>query len=90
LIFLKTKNEIEVMREASRIVAELLDYLGRNIGIGISTADLDRLAHEFIVKKKPSRLSRDTRGTLQPSVHRSMKRLFMGSRVQGSLRLAML
>lgn len=44
----KTDREIEIMREAGRIVAEVLDLLGRKIEPGITTAELDRVAEEFI------------------------------------------
>lgn len=44
----KSDREIEVMREAGRIVAEVLDLLGEHIAPGVSTAELDRLAEAFI------------------------------------------
>jgi len=44
----KTDREIEIMREAGRIVAEVLDLLGRKIEPGITTAELDRIAEDFI------------------------------------------
>jgi methionyl aminopeptidase len=45
---LKSDREIEVMREAGRIVGEVLDLMGRKIAPGITTAELDREAEEYI------------------------------------------
>lgn len=44
----KTDREIEVMREAGRIVGEVLDLLGRHIAPGVTTAELDGIAEEYI------------------------------------------
>jgi methionyl aminopeptidase len=40
------------MREAGRIVCEVLDVLERAVAPGISTAELDRLAYDETVKRK--------------------------------------
>jgi methionyl aminopeptidase len=45
---LKTKEEIEIMRQAGRIVAQTLDMVGENIRPGMTTAELDRLIEDFI------------------------------------------
>lgn len=45
---IKTRDEIECMRESSRIVAEVLRLLGKMIEPGIKLVDLDRIAEEFI------------------------------------------
>lgn len=44
----KTADEIARLREAGRIVAETYEYLRPYVVPGISTAELDRLAEEFI------------------------------------------
>ena len=44
MIILKTPAEIEVMAEASRVVAEVLELLQKEVRPGISTDDLDHLA----------------------------------------------
>lgn len=49
MIFLKTKAEIETMRTANRIVAEILAELRQRVRPGVTTAELDRLAGEMIV-----------------------------------------
>jgi methionyl aminopeptidase len=48
VIFLKTEDEIAKMREAGRIVAGTINRVVAAVRPGISTADLDRVAEEFI------------------------------------------
>ena len=48
MIIRKSQEEIEKMREASRIVAGVLDMLEEHIKPGIRTETLDELAEEFI------------------------------------------
>lgn len=50
MIIRKSKSELEIMREANRIVARVLDRLGEIIRPGISTARLDEEAEELIKK----------------------------------------
>ncbi|WP_297630576.1 type I methionyl aminopeptidase [uncultured Clostridium sp.] len=56
MIFLKNDSEISKMRAAGRIVGETLLLLEKNIKPGISTADLNKIADDFIVSRgaKPS------------------------------------
>lgn len=56
MIILKNDSEIDLMRKAGRIVGETLLLIEENIRPGITTAELDRLAEEFITKQgaKPS------------------------------------
>ncbi len=56
MIVIKSKNEIAMMREAGRIVAEVHQVLREKIKPGVSTADLDAIAYEIITKRgaKPS------------------------------------
>ncbi len=44
----KSEREIEIMREAGRIVAEVLDLIADHIRPGVTTAELDRLAEDHI------------------------------------------
>jgi methionyl aminopeptidase len=44
----KSRAEIERMRQAGRIVAEVLDLIGGELRPGVSTAELDRLAEAHI------------------------------------------
>jgi methionyl aminopeptidase len=51
VIHLKNRDELERMRKASRIVAEVLNRLREAVGPGITTADLDRIAEELTRKR---------------------------------------
>jgi methionyl aminopeptidase len=48
VILLKTKDEIEIMRRAGRVVALTLDMVAEKIQPGMTTGELDRLIEEFI------------------------------------------
>lgn len=48
MIFLKTEDEIELMRAANQLVAATLAEVGRNIRPGVTTTQLDRIADEYI------------------------------------------
>ncbi|MDR1774809.1 MAG: type I methionyl aminopeptidase [Clostridioides sp.] len=50
MIIIKSKKEIELMREAGKIVAETHDILKKAIRPGISTSELDAIAEENIKK----------------------------------------
>ncbi len=47
-IFLKTEDEIELMRHANQLVAKTLAEVGRHIKSGVTTLQLDKVAEEFI------------------------------------------
>lgn len=47
-ISLKTPVEIEKMRVAGRLAAEVLDYIAPFVVPGVTTGELDRLCHEFM------------------------------------------
>lgn len=48
---IKTAAEIALMRDAGRIVCEILDELERMVAPGVTTFELDRLAEELIHQK---------------------------------------
>lgn len=48
MIYLKTDEEIELMREANQLVGKTLAEVAKHIKPGISTLELDRVAEEFI------------------------------------------
>jgi methionyl aminopeptidase len=52
VISLKTPREIEIMRRANIIVAEVLQELKEKISPGITTLELDAVAEERTLKKK--------------------------------------
>jgi methionyl aminopeptidase len=47
MIFLKSMREIEIMRSANLIVAEVLSELRQRVRPGVTTAELDRLGEEL-------------------------------------------
>ena len=47
-VSIKSSQEIELMREAGRILASVHQELGKNIRPGMSTMDIDRLGEEMI------------------------------------------
>ena len=47
-IFLKTEDEIELMREANQLVGKTLGELAKHIKPGVTTLQLDKIADEFI------------------------------------------
>ena len=48
MIFLKTAEEIELLRESNQLVGKTLGELAKHIRPGVSTLELDRIAEEFI------------------------------------------
>lgn len=48
MIYLKTDEEIEILRENNFLVSETLAEVGRHVKPGISTLELDRIAEDFI------------------------------------------
>jgi methionyl aminopeptidase len=48
-IIIKTPEEIEKMRVAGRLAADVLEMIGEHVKPGISTEQLDRICHDFIV-----------------------------------------
>lgn len=48
MILIKTKKEIELIRESCRIVAETLQLVKSNVKPGITTLELDQIAEDYI------------------------------------------
>jgi len=48
-IAIKTSGQIEGMRVAGRLAAEVLDFIEPHVRPGVTTAALDRLCHDYIV-----------------------------------------
>lgn len=48
-IKIKTPQEIDKMRVAGRLTAEVLDFIAPYVKAGISTGELDKLCHDYIV-----------------------------------------
>lgn len=52
MISLKSAREIEIMRQANVIVAEILQQLKEKVAPGVMTLELDKVAEELTLKKK--------------------------------------
>ncbi|HHB12263.1 MAG TPA: type I methionyl aminopeptidase [Chromatiales bacterium] len=48
-IHIKTPEEIEKMRIAGRLAAEVLEMIGTHVRPGVTTGELDRICHDYIV-----------------------------------------
>jgi methionyl aminopeptidase len=48
-IQLKTDAEIQAMRVAGRLAAEVLDYITPHVRPGVTTGEIDRLCHDYMV-----------------------------------------
>lgn len=48
-VSVKTSDEIEKMRIAGRLAAEVLQMIGPHVEPGVTTGELDRICHDYIV-----------------------------------------
>jgi len=48
-IIIKTPEEIEKMRIAGRLAAEVLEMIEPHVKLGVTTEELDRICHDYIV-----------------------------------------
>ena len=48
-VTIKSPEEIEKMRIAGRLASEVLDYITPYVKPGVTTDELDRLCHEYMV-----------------------------------------
>ncbi|WP_111656125.1 type I methionyl aminopeptidase [Isoalcanivorax indicus] len=48
-ISLKSPEDIAAMREAGRLAGEVLDMIGEHVQPGVTTEELDRLCHDYMV-----------------------------------------
>ena len=46
---IRSPEEIPKMRTAGRLAAQVLDMIGDHVGLGVTTGELDRICHEYIV-----------------------------------------
>ncbi len=51
-VTIKTPPEVEKMRLAGRLAAEVLDMVGAHVQPGATTEQLDRICHDFIVQRQ--------------------------------------
>ncbi|MCD6500544.1 type I methionyl aminopeptidase [bacterium] len=50
MITIKSKEEIKIMKEGGRILAEIMDEIKKKVQVGITTRELDRVAESLIFK----------------------------------------
>ena len=48
-VSIKTPGDIEHMREAGKLAAEVLEMISQHVVPGVSTGELDRICHDYIV-----------------------------------------
>lgn len=51
MIYVKNNEEIEKMRKAGKIVADLLEYLADNLRAGMQTKEIDKMTYDFITSR---------------------------------------
>jgi len=51
-VIIKTADEIDKMRVAGRLAAEVLEMIGEFVKPGVSTDELDRICHDYIVNEQ--------------------------------------
>ena len=51
-VTIKTPDDIEKMRIAGRLAAEVLEMIGEHIKPGVTTEELDRICHDYIVNEQ--------------------------------------
>ena len=50
MISIKSEREIELMREAGKLMSKTFEYLEKELRPGITTEEIDKLAYDFITK----------------------------------------
>jgi Methionine aminopeptidase len=48
MIYIKSKREIELLKEAGRYNILTMNEIAKNIKVGITTKELDKIAYDFI------------------------------------------
>ena len=58
-IYIKSRSEIEIMRQAGKITAGARSIARQAVAAGVTTKQIDKAVHDFIVKSgaKPTFLS---------------------------------
>ena len=49
MILIKSSREIDLIRESCKIVAETLQLVKRNVRVGVTTQELDKIAEDYIL-----------------------------------------
>ena len=66
----KDADTIARMRVSGRIAAEALAEVGRHVAPGVTTDELDRIGHEFVTSRAPTRPRWATKGSPSRCAHR--------------------
>lgn len=83
MVYLRDRNEIEAIRESAMLVAKTLEMLGGHVRPGVSTAELDRLAEDFIRSQGARPAFKGYRGfpaTICPSINDEVVHAIPGER----------
>ncbi|MEP5765334.1 MAG: type I methionyl aminopeptidase [Halieaceae bacterium] len=48
---IKTAEELEKMRIAGKLAAQVLEMIGPHVGVGVNTGELDQICHDYIVNE---------------------------------------
>ena len=51
-VSIKTADQIEKMRIVGRLAAEVLEMIGPHVQAGVTTNDLDKICHDYIVNEQ--------------------------------------
>jgi methionyl aminopeptidase len=51
-VVIKSAEDIEKMRIAGRLAAEVLEMIGEYVKAGVTTDELDRICHDYIVNEQ--------------------------------------
>ncbi|MGF6636993.1 methionine aminopeptidase [Paraburkholderia sp. MM6662-R1] len=69
-ITIKNEDDIAKMRVACRLASEVLDYITPFVKAGVTTGELDRLCHEYMLKDQgtvPAPLNYQPRPATRPT-----------------------
>ena len=65
-VFIKSAAEIENMRVAGRLAAEVLEMIAPHVQPGVTTGELDRICHDYIIKVQQARFRHRSTTTASP------------------------
>ncbi|MBA2405567.1 MAG: type I methionyl aminopeptidase [Bdellovibrionales bacterium] len=51
MITIKSAREIEIMKESCKLAAKSLHFLGKNLKIGMSTEDINKMCHQYTINR---------------------------------------
>ena len=75
-IYLKSDAEIEIMRRADRLVAQVLEAVRKFAKPGVTTLELDRLAEEGLTEEELDQTRQQVKGQIMLSLESTGARLF--------------